>query len=380
MRIWREEVGLKHVGVDGPVHMQGRRGPHLPCNHPSPTPPPIHPIPPINPRRSLAPCWRPARLPARRRRSSWPTAPSLGWGRASSPPTRRAASEHAAFARQDGYWKRQRRHYPECEPLDAASCARRPCIGGAPAAHRTWHIDLAAAPPCNPPFRRVVEALECGICWVNCSQPCFVQAVSMMLRESAASLASARLLLPPPEQQPLPTARALTCRNLQACLLAQHMPSSLTRQATTNPSARTLAPFQPWGGVKNSGFGRELGTFGLESFLSVKQVGPGRDCPSAACLTSGPTPAHSYRRGVAPALLRMLCHGNRAMFLACRRSPRTRARRSGAGFRSAPPRHACSVSSRCTGHRSPAAAARMPQHLCSTARNGQMYASLNTFV
>ncbi|KAI7837126.1 hypothetical protein COHA_009045 [Chlorella ohadii] len=52
--------------------------------------------------------------------------------------------------------------------------------------------------------RRVVEALECGLCWVNCSQPCFVQA--------------------------------------------------------------------PWGGVKNSGFGRELGTFGLESFLSVKQV------------------------------------------------------------------------------------------------------------
>ncbi|PRW59376.1 betaine aldehyde dehydrogenase isoform A [Chlorella sorokiniana] len=52
--------------------------------------------------------------------------------------------------------------------------------------------------------KRVVEALECGMCWVNCSQPCFVQA--------------------------------------------------------------------PWGGVKNSGFGRELGTFGLESFLSVKQV------------------------------------------------------------------------------------------------------------
>lgn len=24
--------------------------------------------------------------------------------------------------------------------------------------------------------RRVSEALECGICWVNCSQPCFVQA------------------------------------------------------------------------------------------------------------------------------------------------------------------------------------------------------------
>lgn len=52
--------------------------------------------------------------------------------------------------------------------------------------------------------RRVSEALEVGICWVNCSQPCFCQA--------------------------------------------------------------------PWGGVKDSGFGRELGTFGLNSFLSVKQI------------------------------------------------------------------------------------------------------------
>jgi hypothetical protein len=53
----------------------------------------------------------------------------------------------------------------------------------------------------------VSEALEVGIVWVNCSQPCFCQA--------------------------------------------------------------------PWGGVKDSGFGRELGTFGLENFLSVKQVGGG---------------------------------------------------------------------------------------------------------
>mmetsp|Transcript_13639 Transcript_13639/g.29251 ORF Transcript_13639/g.29251 Transcript_13639/m.29251 type:complete len:498 (-) Transcript_13639:438-1931(-) len=52
--------------------------------------------------------------------------------------------------------------------------------------------------------KRVSEALECGIVWVNCSQPCFTQA--------------------------------------------------------------------PWGGVKNSGFGRELGEWGLENFLSVKQV------------------------------------------------------------------------------------------------------------
>lgn len=52
--------------------------------------------------------------------------------------------------------------------------------------------------------RRVQEALQVGICWINCSQPCFCQA--------------------------------------------------------------------PWGGVKNSGFGRELGPFGFEAFLSVKQV------------------------------------------------------------------------------------------------------------
>uniref|UniRef100_A0A383V7C2 Aldehyde dehydrogenase domain-containing protein n=1 Tax=Tetradesmus obliquus TaxID=3088 RepID=A0A383V7C2_TETOB len=52
--------------------------------------------------------------------------------------------------------------------------------------------------------RRVAEGLECGIVWVNCSQPCFCQA--------------------------------------------------------------------PWGGVKSSGFGRELGEWGLENFLSVKQV------------------------------------------------------------------------------------------------------------
>ncbi|CAI5516359.1 unnamed protein product, partial [Closterium sp. Naga37s-1] len=52
--------------------------------------------------------------------------------------------------------------------------------------------------------RRVSEAMECGIVWVNCSQPCFCQA--------------------------------------------------------------------PWGGKKRSGFGRELGKWGLENYLSVKQV------------------------------------------------------------------------------------------------------------
>ncbi|GJP32329.1 hypothetical protein CLOM_g16910 [Closterium sp. NIES-68] len=52
--------------------------------------------------------------------------------------------------------------------------------------------------------RRVSEAMECGIVWVNCSQPCFCQA--------------------------------------------------------------------PWGGKKRSGFGRELGKWGLDNYLSVKQV------------------------------------------------------------------------------------------------------------
>jgi hypothetical protein len=57
---------------------------------------------------------------------------------------------------------------------------------------------------CPDRCRRVFEALECGIVWVNCSQPAFPQA--------------------------------------------------------------------PWGGVKNSGFGRDLGEWGLDNYLSVKQV------------------------------------------------------------------------------------------------------------
>eukprot|EP01024_Parvocaulis_polyphysoides_P030446 TRINITY_DN2767_c0_g1_i3.p3 TRINITY_DN2767_c0_g1~~TRINITY_DN2767_c0_g1_i3.p3 ORF type:complete len:186 (-),score=26.74 TRINITY_DN2767_c0_g1_i3:149-706(-) len=52
--------------------------------------------------------------------------------------------------------------------------------------------------------QRVTDALDVGIVWVNCSQPCFCQA--------------------------------------------------------------------PWGGLKNSGHGRELGRWGLHNFLSVKQV------------------------------------------------------------------------------------------------------------
>ncbi|MEW5312888.1 MAG: hypothetical protein WDW38_004486 [Sanguina aurantia] len=52
--------------------------------------------------------------------------------------------------------------------------------------------------------QRVAESLECGIVWINCSQPCFCMA--------------------------------------------------------------------PWGGIKNSGHGRELGEWGLNNFLSVKQI------------------------------------------------------------------------------------------------------------
>ncbi|EIE20955.1 betaine aldehyde dehydrogenase [Coccomyxa subellipsoidea C-169] len=52
--------------------------------------------------------------------------------------------------------------------------------------------------------KRVASAMETGIVWINCSQPCFCQA--------------------------------------------------------------------PWGGKKASGYGRELGTYGLDSYLSVKQV------------------------------------------------------------------------------------------------------------
>ncbi|KAG9449513.1 hypothetical protein H6P81_009478 [Aristolochia fimbriata] len=51
---------------------------------------------------------------------------------------------------------------------------------------------------------RVTKALQCGIVWVNCSQPCFCQ--------------------------------------------------------------------EPWGGNKRSGFGRELGEWGLDNYLTVKQV------------------------------------------------------------------------------------------------------------
>ncbi|XP_052181385.1 aminoaldehyde dehydrogenase 2, peroxisomal [Diospyros lotus] len=68
------------------------------------------------------------------------------------------------------------------------------------------HYGLAAAVISKDLERceRMTKALEAGIVWVNCSQPCFCQA--------------------------------------------------------------------PWGGKKRSGFGRELGEWGLDNYLSVKQV------------------------------------------------------------------------------------------------------------
>nr|QCI61346.1 Aldehyde dehydrogenase [Crocus sativus] len=68
------------------------------------------------------------------------------------------------------------------------------------------HYGLGGAVISNDPdrCRRMTEAIQAGIIWVNCSQPCFCQA--------------------------------------------------------------------PWGGNKRSGFGRELGEWGLDNYLSVKQV------------------------------------------------------------------------------------------------------------
>nr|QYK72982.1 badh1 [Oryza sativa Indica Group] len=68
------------------------------------------------------------------------------------------------------------------------------------------HYGLAGAVISNDLERceRISKAIQSGIVWINCSQPCFVQA--------------------------------------------------------------------PWGGNKRSGFGRELGQWGLDNYLSVKQV------------------------------------------------------------------------------------------------------------
>lgn len=48
-------------------------------------------------------------------------------------------------------------------------------------------------------------------------------------------------------------------RSLAPLLRCQSTPLSHPQQA-------------PWGGIKNSGFGRELGEWGLDNYLSVKQV------------------------------------------------------------------------------------------------------------
>jgi betaine-aldehyde dehydrogenase len=45
-------------------------------------------------------------------------------------------------------------------------------------------------------------------------------------------------------------------------------------ESSTFPTALTkhYSAQAPWGGRKASGYGRELGTYGLENYLSVKQV------------------------------------------------------------------------------------------------------------
>lgn len=56
--------------------------------------------------------------------------------------------------------------------------------------------------------------------------------------------------------------RACAWRVATGCLL----------QSPDYPTHVCVLPQAPWGGNKNSGFGRELGEWGLENFLSVKQV------------------------------------------------------------------------------------------------------------
>lgn len=139
--------------------------------------------------------------------------------------------------------------------------------------------------------RRVAEALEAGIVWVNCSQPCFCQVGGRRERcggrvASSRSTACSQVVgvraqgwgwvgrAPALERAPagvgaaaLATAGAPTAWGARPLgrPAPPHPPSPCTL-----PPAR--APQAPWGGIKDSGFGRELGEWGLDNYLSVKQV------------------------------------------------------------------------------------------------------------
>ena len=61
-----------------------------------------------------------------------------------------------------------------------------------------------------------------------------------------------------------------TCVQTHAHTTASRHHKRSSHGAARPASCRSLQA--PWGGVKDSGFGRELGPFGMEGFMSVKQV------------------------------------------------------------------------------------------------------------